>query len=219
MRAAPLVLFASSVGAFAYIAANVASGAARPIDEMLRRRIRRLRSPALDAVSAVAVVATAPGILIACSLAVAFRFRRDGIHIWLPIAASPLLAMTAGRCFTEILPQQLAPTAKEGEREPSFPSGHTTGAAAEMFAMAAVLRGAGIVSRPVAVAIALVPFGGGMNRLYHDRHWTTDIAAGLCAGTAIAVLLTTASRMLRPRKNAGTTSAPSAAPASSDPRR
>jgi membrane-associated phospholipid phosphatase len=30
-----------------------------------------------------------------------------------------------------------------------------------------------------------------MNRLYRDRHWTTDIVAGLSAGAAIATALNT----------------------------
>jgi undecaprenyl-diphosphatase len=207
------------VGVFAIITANVASGAARPVDEALRRRIRRLRSPAFDGVSAVAAVASAPAMLVACSLLVAFRCWRRGVHVWLPIAASPALAMTAGRCFTEVLPQQYSPGSKDGEGEPCFPSGHTTGAAAEMFTIACVLRREAIVGWPVAAAIALVPLAGGVNRLYRDRHWMTDIAAGLSAGTAIAILLTSASRMLRGNIATPTTSAPSVARASSSRRR
>jgi membrane-associated phospholipid phosphatase len=219
MRVASLLLFATSVSVFAIITANVASGAARPVDEEVRRRIRRLRSPAFDAVSTVATVASAPAILVASSLLVAFRCRHFGVRVWLPIAASPALAMTAGRCFTEILPQQYSPGGNDRQREACFPSGHTTGAAAEMFTIACVLRRERLVSRPIAAAIALVPLVGGVNRLYRDRHWMTDIAAGLSAGTAIAMLLAGGSRLLNGRDEPRSTSAPSAARASSNPRR
>ncbi|MGA8809096.1 MAG: phosphatase PAP2 family protein [Thermoanaerobaculia bacterium] len=169
---------------------SVATGEARPFDKVLRQKIAVLRSPSMDIVSAVLTATTSPALLIACCVAVAVRFRHLGLRVWLPIASSPLVAMIAGRCFTEILPQQYAPTSKDGERECCFPSGHTTGAAAEMFTLAYILRRSGVVSVPITAAIAIVPIAGGMNRLYRDRHWTSDIVAGLSAGTAIATALT-----------------------------
>jgi membrane-associated phospholipid phosphatase len=184
-----LLLFTSAVGIFIYVVKRVATGSARPLDESLRQRIASLKTPAMDAASAVVTFATAPALLIAISMAVAFRVRRLGTHVWLPIASSPLLAMAAGRTFTEILPQQYAPASEDGEREPCFPSGHTTGATAEMLTIAFVLHRRGVVSTPVAAAIALVPLVGGMNRLYRDRHWTSDIVAGMSAGAAIATAL------------------------------
>jgi len=185
-----LLVFTSSVSTFLLVVKSVASGKARPFDKALRQKIAALRSPSMDIVSAVLTAATAPALLIASSLTVAVRFRHLGLRVWLPIASSPLIAMIAGRCFTEILPQQYSPTSKDGERECCFPSGHTTGAAAEMFTMAYILRGSGVVSTPTAAAIAIAPIAGGLNRLYRDRHWTSDIVAGLSAGTAIAIALT-----------------------------
>jgi membrane-associated phospholipid phosphatase len=184
-----LLLFTSSVGIFIYVVKRVATGTARPLDEALRQRIASLKTPARDIASAVVTFATAPALLIAISMAVAFRVRRLGAHVWLPIATSPLLAMAAGRTFTEILPQQYSPVSEDGEREPCFPSGHTTGATAEMLTIAFVLQRRRVVTPPVAAAIALVPIAGGLNRLYRDRHWTTDIVAGWSAGAAIATAL------------------------------
>jgi membrane-associated phospholipid phosphatase len=192
-----LLLFTSSVSVFVVVVKRVATRKARPLDESLRQKITSLQSPTMDRVSAVLTVATAPALLIASSLAVAFRFRRLGVNVWLPIASSPLVAMVAGRCFTEILPQQYSPTSKDGERERCFPSGHTTGAAAEMFTMAYILRRSSVVTIPVAAAIAIVPMVGGLNRLYRDRHWTSDIVAGLSAGAAIATALTSMGDSLR----------------------
>jgi membrane-associated phospholipid phosphatase len=213
-----LLLFTSSVGTFIYVVKRVATGDARRLDEALRQRIASLKTPAMDAASAVVTFATAPALLIALSMAVAFRIRRLGAHAWLPIASSPFLAMAAGRTFTELLPQQYAPTSNDGECEPCFPSGHTTGATAEMLTIAFVLQRRGVVSTPVAAVIALVPIVGGINRLYRDRHWTSDIVAGLSAGVAIATALSSISDPAEERLGP-TASVPSAARASSNPRR
>ncbi|HEV7488843.1 MAG TPA: phosphatase PAP2 family protein [Thermoanaerobaculia bacterium] len=188
-----LLLFTSSVSVFVVVVKRVATGKARPRDESLRRKITSLQSPEMDIVSTVLTVATAPALLVASSLAVAFRLRHLGANVWLPLASAPLVAMTAGRCFTEILPQQYSPTSKDGKREPCFPSGHTTGATTEMLTIAYVLERSGVINTPVAMAIALAPIAGALNRLYRDRHWTSDIVAGLSAGTAIATVLSSIS--------------------------
>ena len=179
-----------SVGVFAITVTAVATGAARPTDERLRRKLLQARSPTLDAVSSVVTPLTSPPLLIAASLVTAFTFRHLGRRAWLPMASAPFLAMIAGRCFTATLPQQFAPASKDGKAEMSFPSGHTTGATAEALTIALVLHRNRMISRATAAGIALVPLVGGINRLYRDRHWSSDIVAGLSAGAAIAIALT-----------------------------
>lgn len=183
-------LFAvSSISAFVCVANAVGSGAARTVDETFRRRIARSHSPALDSLSSVVTGLTSPALLIASSFMVAFAARRRGVHVWLPILSAPFAAMVIGRAFTEFLPQQNAPEGKDGRPEPSFPSGHTTGATTEAFTIAYVLRRNGAIGDVAAATIALLPFVGGVNRLYRDRHWTSDIVAGWTAGATIATAL------------------------------
>ncbi|HEY2323402.1 MAG TPA: phosphatase PAP2 family protein [Thermoanaerobaculia bacterium] len=177
----------------------MATGAARAVDGRLRRKILLAHSPALDVLSAGVTPLTSPAFLIGCTLAASFRSRRLGANVWLPIGAAPFLAMIAGRCFTAVLPQQFAPEGSGGTPEASFPSGHTTGATAEMFTIACVLRRNRVFGRAGAAALALVPLIGGANRLYRDRHWSSDIVAGLSAGTAIAMALATVSEQLSVR--------------------
>jgi undecaprenyl-diphosphatase len=189
-RAAPWLLLALpaavTVGA---IAKAVGDGSTRRIDSRLRRRIQTLRSPNLDAVSSVLVPLTAPAFLITASLGLAFALRRRGRRTWFPIAISPFAAMLAGATFSATLPQQLAPSATDGKREPSFPSGHTTGATAEAFTAAYILRREGFLGPLATTALLMTPLIGGFNRLYRDRHWATDIAAGLSAGACIAAMI------------------------------
>lgn len=190
---------AASVAAFTLTVITVATGTARPIDERVRRRFLQARSPVLDALSAVVTPLTSPAALITCSLATAFRFRQLGKKVWLPIVSAPALAMIAGRCFTATLPQQFAPTGSDGEPEVSFPSGHTTGATAEALTIGYVLWRDQVVGGAAAGAMSLVPLLGAINRLYRDRHWSSDVAAGLTAGVAIATILATLGEKLRAR--------------------
>jgi membrane-associated phospholipid phosphatase len=185
MRKLPLLVALPAAAAFVAVARAVANGSARRIDEHVRHRVLTRRAPALDAASAIVTPLTAPPLLIAASLALAFAVRRRGAHVALPIAAAPFAAMIAGRTFTELLPQQDSPS----ECEPCFPSGHTTGATAEAFTIAYVLRREKMIGVPLAMTIAAMPFIGGANRLYRDRHWSSDIVAGWAAGTVIAALM------------------------------
>lgn len=126
---------------------------------------------------------SAPGLAIAATIAVAFSVRRRGARVWLPIAISPLMAMTAGRMFTELLPQQSAPDSDE----PGFPSGHTTGLTAEVLTVAYVLSRERMAGRAAAAAtLSLFPILAGMNRVYRDRHWASDVVAAWAAGAAVA---------------------------------
>jgi undecaprenyl-diphosphatase len=195
MRRSPALLFVTipAAAAFVLLARGVADGSARRVDRGIRRRVREVRSPGLDVVSAIVTPLTAPALLIAGAGTVAFAMRGSGKRVWMPIAASPLLAMIAGATFTKVLPQQHAPTSEEGDCEPCFPSGHTTGAAAEALTIVLVLRRERILGGAAAAALLALPVIGGLNRLYRDRHWATDIAAGWSAGACIASLLALAS--------------------------
>ena len=45
-----------------------------------------------------------------------------------------------------------------------------------------------LISRPLAVPVAVsLPIASGIGRVYLDRHWATDGAAGWLAGGAVAV--------------------------------
>ena len=167
---------------FARVARDVKNRSSIRYDKPVRRFIRANRDPRLDPVSTVLVGVTAPGVAVALTIALAFAVRRRGVHAWLPIAISPAVAMTADALFTNFLPQQVAP----GTREPSFPSGHTTGVTAETLIAAYVLYREGVVDGREAMIACLFPVVAGSNRLYRDRHWASDIVAAWLAGTTIA---------------------------------
>jgi len=196
--AVPLLVAIPAATAFVLLTRAVAAGTARAADRAVRREVRRFRSPAFDTASGIATALTAPALLVTLSLVLAFRVRSRGLRVWLPIASAPFLAMLAGRAFTEYLPQQEPPPSEDGECEPCFPSGHTTGLTAEAFTIAYALRGDGAIGPVRTSLLLLAPFAGGLNRLYRDRHWATDVAAGLSAGAVIASALEIVSALLRP---------------------
>lgn len=71
----------------------------------------------------------------------------------------------------------------------SFPSGHATVSAAVLVTIAYVLAKEEILSRPAAIALAIIgPLIVGLTRLYLDVHWTTDVVGGWAAGLLVAAL-------------------------------
>lgn len=72
----------------------------------------------------------------------------------------------------------------------SFPSGHTAFAFAAAAGLDAVTEG----WIPAAAGYGIASMTG-LSRVYHDRHWLTDVAAGAALGTAVSYL--TARQALR----------------------
>jgi len=75
------------------------------------------------------------------------------------------------------------------EKTFSFPSGHSTMAAAVMVTLCYILAREKIISWPAAIVIGgLVPLVIGLTRLYLDVHWATDVIGGWMAGLFIAAV-------------------------------
>ena len=71
----------------------------------------------------------------------------------------------------------------------SFPSAHSTASAAVCCALAYVFWREGIVTRTVALWVAIgIPVLIGMSRVYLDMHWATDVLGGWTTGFLVAVL-------------------------------
>jgi membrane-associated phospholipid phosphatase len=119
---------------------------------------------------------------------------------WSPLAllASAMLGAialyTAGKAFTGRVRPQFDPLVVEETL--SFPSGHSTQAAAAWLALAAVVvawlppardtrrRGRLVWAGAVGVAVAV-----GFSRIYLGVHWLTDVLAGLALGAGWTLLL------------------------------
>jgi membrane-associated phospholipid phosphatase len=74
--------------------------------------------------------------------------------------------------------------------EASFPSGHVTGLVAETLTTGYVLSREELLSPRMAALLVVWPIIVAATRVYRDRHWASDAAGGLFAGTAVAAVTT-----------------------------
>ena len=120
--------------------------------------------------------------------------------VLMAVAAAGSVAMTeagkdlAGRARP---PQGLA--VPPYETSPSFPSGHTLNSTviAIVLAYLVLLHVKSRTGRAVTVSLlALYALAMGMSRVYLGHHWFTDVVAGFIAGTAWAIVVILAHRLL-----------------------
>lgn len=120
--------------------------------------------------------------------------------VLMAVAAAGSVAMTeagkdlAGRARP---PQGLA--VPPYETSPSFPSGHTLNSTviAIVLAYLVLLHVKSRTGRVVTVSLlALYALAMGMSRVFLGHHWFTDVVAGFVAGTAWAIVVILAHRLL-----------------------
>lgn len=101
------------------------------------------------------------------------------------VAGASIAAATISPLLDRVMKFRSPPPGKPKTKQ-SFPSGHALETTTVGVAAAWVLAREGIVSGwvtvPVAVAASAI---SGLGRLILDRHWSTDSAAGYCAGLAL----------------------------------
>jgi undecaprenyl-diphosphatase len=114
-----------------------------------------------------------------------------------PVAAAAPAAALLAASVTETVAKQVIGRSRPPvtahlltETDPSFPSGHTTGTAAILLAIALVASPllATRAARIAAVASAgLIALLVGLARMFLGVHWLTDVVAGWFLGTAWAI--------------------------------
>lgn len=118
----------------------------------------------------------------------AAKLLRDGSQ---PGAAAVLTAtlgaIAASHIFDVTLPQKTPPPGRKAPLDAHFPSGHALHSASLLATAAWVWSRERKADNRVVAAVA----GGlaaslGVDRLIHDRHWTSDIMAGWLAALSIA---------------------------------
>jgi undecaprenyl-diphosphatase len=173
---------------FAWLAGAVVQGRANGIDRRIHEWLEERANPALDSATDIVSTLSAPAFLVSATLFIAFAVRKRGRGVSLPIVFSPITAMTTGSLMTALMPPRYPPDAARCGYEPCFPSGHTTGATAELLVSCYVLMRERMLPPSLATGVLSIPLLAGCARVYRGRHWLTDVAAGWLMGTALAAL-------------------------------
>src|SRR5262249_29678676 len=99
------------------------------------------------------------------------------------------------------MPYRAPPPGRHSPTEPAFPSGHALQTSAVAWTAAYIIAREHMTGAPEVVPIvASLPFISGLVKLYLDKHWFTDLAAGYLLGAAIAAAAAAGYEVARPRR-------------------
>ena len=191
IRRAPLVATAlGGATGFAAISTLVARRQTRHFDSAVRKRLGTKHSNTSKMIVAALGYSGKSWVHgpVAALLAT-YVHHRGSLEGSRAINLASALSTTASKTFDWALKHRAPPPGRHARREQSFPSGHTLETTALALTAAHVLWREGIADSRIAFpAAALIPLLEGAGRLYLDRHWTTDVIAGLLGGAAIAAV-------------------------------
>ena len=164
-------------------------GEDEPIDHRVRAWLRDRQHPHVHRASTlVGHLGSTPAALAAAGAGAMAVARRHGRAPALPLVVCVGAAL-ASHALVKSLVQRPRPSRRRRMRTSSFPSGHSTRAAA-----VAALTGYVALRDDLAPRRAVLPLGVaipaavGASRVYGDRHWATDVGGGWGLGVAIAAL-------------------------------
>jgi membrane-associated phospholipid phosphatase len=187
------VVLLAAIGVFAWIARRVTTKTSQPLDQGVREAVQSHRVPALDVATKPVTLLSMPLLVVSATAALVWWLRDDGrSDAALSVGFTPLVAAALGQSFTTFLEQRNPPDtgdAPNGEvREPSFPSGHTTGVTAEALGIAWILSREKLATPGIIAGLVAWPLLVGVTRVYRDRHWISDVLGGWVAGAGVAAL-------------------------------
>ena len=186
-----------------YEAVQENDGLAR-VDQPLLDWMVAHRSPGLDAVvtffTNIGGTTILPIIVTVVVALLAWRWRSWTPVVLMAVAAAGSVAMTqAGKDLAGRARPPQAYAVPPYEASPSFPSGHTLNSTviAIVLAYLVLLNVKSRTGRIVTVTLLVVyAVAMGMSRVFLGHHWFTDVVAGFIAGTAWALVVILAHRLL-----------------------
>jgi len=187
------------------VAIDADHSAIQGIDDRWREWMIDVRSPAVTRVGRFLSVLGGPWVMVPLRLAVigALMWNRR----WLQLAAFVGAVVTSELCIGPLKalidrPRPLGSLVSTDSS--SFPSGHAI--AASVTAIGLVLVFAPAVNRRTHWTIVAALFAAltAMSRTYLGAHWASDVVAGACIGTGLAVVWPAALELARERYRART---------------
>lgn len=161
----------------------------QPLDDAVRAAVQRDRTPAMEAPMHAASDFARPVLIAGAGLALLGGAAGRAVVGELVVALVPVNLVVEG---LKLACDRRRPDGDQRRSNSSFPSSHTANA----FAVAWVVS-----RRWRRAAFAVVPFAAivGYSRMYLDRHWFSDVLAGLVLGVAVSAVALYAWRRWRAR--------------------
>jgi membrane-associated phospholipid phosphatase len=200
---AGLALLAIAVALTILVAVDPTNSPLQPIDDRWLSWMVELRTPWLTALAKVMSVLGGPLVMVPARLGIigALAWTRR----WLQLAAFVGATICSELCIgplKALIDRPRPPGSLISTSSSSFPSGHAIAASVTAIGLVVVLVPA---SRRVRWTIAAATFAAVMatSRTYLAAHWLSDVIAGACLGTGIAVVWSAALELFRARRQAG----------------
>jgi membrane-associated phospholipid phosphatase len=185
--------FATAVVAaagFVAVTRAVAQGKTARWDHRAKRAVHTARvGGAEQALTATAHATTPLGKWwgqVPAALLTAVQLRRKGrtTAAW-AIASTSLVAAVLPGVLDRLTVQRLSPRERRGGQKQSYPSGHALRTSAMAISVGYVMHRERLAAPAWLTPLAPLSLATGLGRLILDRHWTSDLVGGYCAGIAL----------------------------------
>src|SRR6187399_995205 len=180
---------AVATAGFVALARAIAAGKTVRWDRRAKRAVHSAREGSSARALSVASYATTPlgkwwG-HVPAALVTAAKLRREKRNAAaFTIAGTSVAAALLPSLLDRVTLRRPPPPERHEPQKQSFPSGHALQTSAMAIATGYVMRREDLVS-PAWLALGTLSLSTGLARLILDRHWTSDVAAGYCAGVAL----------------------------------
>jgi undecaprenyl-diphosphatase len=199
IRLSPGLLFATAaVAAAGFVALTraVAAGKTARWDRRAKRAVHAMREPAAAtrALTAASHSTTPLGKWwghVPAALFAARKLARDERHAAaLTIAGTSLAAAVLPLVLDRVTSRRSPPPERHEPEKQSYPSGHALQSSAMALATGYVLHREQLAAPGWLASLGPLSLATGLARLILDRHWTSDVIAGYCAGIALGATST-----------------------------
>ncbi len=211
---AGLLLLAVAAVLTAVVAAGRAESLVQRVDDRWLDWMVAIRTPWLTRVAEVFSVLGGPVVMVPLRLAVigALAWQRR----WLQFGAFLGAVVTSELCIgplKAVIDRPRPPDSLIITHSPAFPSGHAIAGSVTAIGLVVVLEPAGSRRMRWTIAAAVFATLMAISRTYLGAHWLSDVVAGACLGTGVAVVWAAALELARARRQAGVRGAPRSVPA------
>ncbi len=174
---------AAAAAGFALVSSRVVRGKTSRFDRSAQAAVHEHRSEATQTAAKLSGPLGKWYAHLPAALAVGFRLERAGRSRGaIAVLASSVGAALLSRTLDRVLTRRLPPPERGEPWEQSYPSGHALETSALAVTSGYVLIREELATPWAGGPLSLASLASGLGRLWLDRHWTSDLLGGYCAG-------------------------------------